>query len=243
MRIPACLKVSATIAAMVAMSTVSATAAITKISLNDIIVGSETTTLVTNGDFEDNSSGNGFQPTGWGRFGNMFYDTPGYTVPNNSSQVANFHIDGGGVGNYNQILNLLPNTEYVLSAYMWHLGDAGANQVGQVEIDLGDAAGEPNDGGGSIRIDQSNADANDGYFVSGTFNTADTGTSPQLRIFMVHGGVTTGWPNQPDGGLWDNVAVTTASSFVAPSLIPEPTSLTLLLGAGIMVLGLRRSRK
>jgi len=171
----------------------------------------------------------------------MFYDTPGYTVPNDSSQVANFHIDGGGVGNYNQQLNLLPNTEYVLSAYMWHLGGA-PDYVGQVEIDLNDSFGEPNDGGGSIRIDQSNPNANDGYFVSGTFNTADTGTTPFLRIFMVHGGLTTGWPNQPDGGLWDNVAVTLASEYVAPSLIPEPTSMTLLLGAGIVTLGLRRRR-
>ena len=218
-------------------------AVVVKMKLGDIIPGSETTSLVLNGDFEDFSSGNDFLPNGWGRFGNMFY-TGAVPVPNTGSSVARAHVDGGGANGYTQVLSLLGNTEYVLSAYVAHLGDA--SHLGRAELDLGDAFGEPDDGvdgGGSISVSQVDPDANSGYFIYGTFNTADTGTNPNLRAFIVVPGGTDNstWPNQPVGAIWDNIAVTPASSFVAPTAIPEPSSL-ILLGAATLA-GLRRRRR
>ena len=208
------------VVAVCLMAALPAQGVINKLKLADIIPGSETVTLVTNGDFEDNSSGNNFLPNGWQRFGNMFYDAPPpVPIPNTGNSVARVHIDGGGQNGYIQTLSLLPNTEYVLSAYIAHLGDA--THGGRAELDLGDVFGEPDDGvmgGGSISISQANTDANSGYFVSGTFNTAQTGTTPTLRAFMVvpPGTNNTNWPYQPTGAIWDNIAVTPVSAYVAP---------------------------
>lgn len=226
----------------VALLTLPAHAVVTMTSLNDIIPGSETvnTTIVTNGNFEDSSSGNTHTPVGWSRGGDMFYDGQpgGVNTPNTGTGSARMHIDNPTAtptGSYSQAISgLTVNTEYVLSAYIWHLGDG--SHGGQAEIDLGDAGGEP-----ELILSQASPDANDGYFFSGTFNTSTTSTAFTLRAFMVHPGVKTGWPNQPVSALWDNISITPANEFVAPSLIPEPGSAA-MLGLGAMAIVLRRRR-
>src|SRR5437016_9594477 len=95
----------------------------------------------------------------------------------NSGIVARAHVDGGApVSLYQRTINLEPNTSYVLSAYLWNMGD-GANHVTTV-IDLNDVPNEP-----QITLNSSDADAAQGYLVFRYFNTADTGSTVTLRAF------------------------------------------------------------
>ena len=205
------------------LSTLPSQADVTTVPLGGIAPGSETVTLVENGDFEDHSSGNIHSPTAWSRNGDMFYDgqPAGVIAPNSGTGTARMHIDhpdGPMTGIYMQeITGLEENTEYVLSAYMWNLGDI--DHAGIAFVDMNDVPGET-----ELALSEQDADARDGYFSYGTFNTANTGTSFTLRLFMVGPGlnVSTPWPDQPTSALWDNVAITPAAQFVAPTPDPEP---------------------
>lgn len=215
--------------------------AVVKLKLSDVNAGSESVSLVTNGDFEDTSSGNTHTPSGWSRNGDMFYDYDNsVNIPSMGTHTAKVHMDNAGnaTGRYEQSVTLTANTEYVLSAYIFHLGDG--THGGTAELDLNDMLGEPDDGGGSISISQADDSANGGYFVYGTFNSG-ANTSATVRAFMVTAGVPdTGWPQDPVGALWDNIAITEAGSFVAPTQVPEPGAVSLLSLAGIAFILRRR---
>ena len=150
--------------------------------------------------------------------------------------VATGNVDGGQpTGVYSQAITLAPNTEYVLSAYVWNFGVSG-NSV-SANVDLNDAAGEA-----QLGLTLVSPGAADGYFLSGTFNTTTTGTNLTVRVFydsLVGSG--SGLPSV--GAQWDNVAITPSSMFQPPLPVPEPASgVLLLIGAAFIGL-MAKSRR
>src|SRR5207249_998613 len=101
-------------------------------------------------------------------------------------------------------------TLYVLSAYLWNMGDA-ANHVTTV-IDMNDVSQEP-----QVTLNSSDANADAGYFVYRSFNTTDTGAIVTLRAFydgLAGGGASAAY--FPIAAQWDNLAITKAADFVPP---------------------------
>ncbi|HWI55877.1 MAG TPA: Ig-like domain-containing protein, partial [Bacillota bacterium] len=187
----------------------------TRLKLSSISPGTENVVLVTNGDFQSQGAVTSTNthpfPTGWTRQADMFADPGTNMVPANNGVVAEAYVSGGAsVGQYKRTLTLEPATDYVLSAYLWNLGDA-ANHVTTV-IDLNDAPQEP-----QITLSYSDTNADQGYFVYRSFNTANTGTNITLRIFYDNP-VGTGAAARyyPVGAQWDNLAITKLANFAAP---------------------------
>jgi hypothetical protein len=152
----------------------------TLLSLPSITPGTEQTQLVYNGDFQSQGpllNGAYPSPTGWSRAADMFTGAGVNTVPTDQSVVALARVDGGApVCMYSRTVNLLPNTDYVLSAYLWNMGDS-ANHVTTV-VDFNDAPQEP-----QLTLSWSNPDADQGYFAYRSFNTVNTGASVLVRVF------------------------------------------------------------
>jgi len=220
------------------------------ISLETVTPGSETVTLVTNGGFE-NGTGN-TNPDSWSRVGQSFYDTPttaGLTAFSNlpsSGKVAYYKsvVGTSQTGQYTQAISgLEENTDYVFSAYLWNNSVAAYGSSVAIVMDFSDH--RPDGPGTTVQEPQqvfqgSNTDAAKGYFAYQTFNTGTLkSTSFAMRIFASPTTYIEG-----EGGLemfaWDNVAITKASDFVAPTLIPEPSASML---GGLGLLALLRSRR
>jgi hypothetical protein len=186
----------------------------TRLELSTIVPGSENVQLVQNGDFQFQgptvNSEHPF-PIGWIRFGDMFAGPGLNMTAANGAVVARGHVDGGApVSLYHRTINLEPNTEYVLSGYLWNMGD-DANHVTTV-IDMNDVSGEP-----QITLDHSDSNADQGYFVYRSFHTADTGFSITFRAFYDgRAGTGTSPAHSPVGAQWDNLAITKASDFIPP---------------------------
>ena len=105
----------------------------TKLKLSTIIPGSENVQLVYNGDsqFQGPVSATNTHPfpTGWTRQADIFADPGTNLVTANAGVVARALVSGGaGVCMYSRVINLPPNTDYVLRAYLWNMGEA-ANRV------------------------------------------------------------------------------------------------------------------
>lgn len=190
----------------------------TRLQLSTIIPGTETVQLVANGDFQSQGTVTNTNthpyPTGWTRTADMFADPGTNMVAADNGVVARALVSGGAaVCQYQRAITLQPATDYVLSAYLWNLGDA-ANHV-TVVIDMSDVTGEP-----QITLSYSDANADQGYFVYRSFNTATTGTNLTLRAFY-DSRVGTGAASKyyPAGAQWDNLAITPAATFVAPAPI------------------------
>jgi hypothetical protein len=187
----------------------------THLKVSAIIPGSENVQLVYNGDYQFQgptvNSEHPF-PIGWTRVADMFAGPGINMVTANEDVVARGHVDGGVPASlYQRIIELEPNTAYVLSAYLWNMGDA-ANHVTTV-VDMNDAFQEP-----QITLSYADPNADQGYFMYRSFNTADTGNSVTLRAFY-DGPVGTGANAAyfPVGAQWDNIAVTKESDFVPPA--------------------------
>jgi hypothetical protein len=187
----------------------------TRLKLAGIIPGTENVQLVYNGDFQfqgpETSTNTHPFPTGWTRVADIYADAGANLVTANAGVVARALVSGGApVCQYRQAVNLAPDTDYVLSAYLWNMGEA-ANRVTTV-IDLNDAPQEP-----QITLSYSDANADRGYFVYRFFNTGLTGSNVTVRVF--YDGLTgTGaaaayWPLAAQ---WDNVAITRAVDFLPP---------------------------
>jgi hypothetical protein len=120
-------------------------AAQTRLRLSTIIPGSERVQLVYNGDFQFQGpliTNSHPLPAGWIRQADMFADPGINTVPGNSGVVALARVrTGGPICLYYRTVQLEPNTAYILSAYLWNMGDS-ANHVVTV-IDLNDVPNEP----------------------------------------------------------------------------------------------------
>jgi hypothetical protein len=209
------------------------------ISLNNVTPGSETVALVANGGFE---LGNGnTNPTSWTRGGGVLFDTPanaGLTEFSNLPTVGKVAyyksvVGTNAGGNYLQTVSgLEANTEYVFSAYLWNNSVAAFGSSRNLVMDMSDIPNEA-----QLVFAGSEANAAQGYFAYVTFNTANTGTTVPIRIFV-----------QPttyaSAGLqmvvWDHVAITKSADFVAPYLVPEPSA---ALHGGLGLLALLRRRR
>jgi hypothetical protein len=187
----------------------------TRLPLPSIAPGTEAVQLVTNGDFQAQgtvtSTNTHPSPTGWSRLADMFADPGRNMVPTDGGVVAQAWASGNAaVCKYQRTVTLQPATDYILSGYLWNLGDS-ANHVTTV-IDLNDAPNEP-----QITLSWSDPGADLGYFVYRGFNTTNTGTSVTVRLFydsLV--GTGTAAKYYPVAAQWDNVAITKASDFVPP---------------------------
>ena len=196
----------------------------TKLRLSTIIPGTENVQLVANGDFQSQGIVTATNthpfPTGWTRSADMFADPGTNMTPVNGGVVARALVNGGAaVCQYQRTITLQPATDYILSAYVWNLGDA-TNRVTTV-LDMGDAPGEP-----QITLAYSDASADQGYFVYRGFNTTTTGTNLTLRAFYdarVGNGAASKY--FPAGAQWDNLAITRAADFVAPAPIGSGTNI------------------
>ncbi len=186
----------------------------TALKLSSITLGTESVQLVYNGDFQlkGPESGNGYpNPIGWTRQADMFAGSGTNLVPMDGGVVALAYVSNSApVCMYSRTITLQPATDYVLSAYMWNLGDS-ANHV-SANIDMNDVPGEP-----QISITYNSANADKGYFVYRSFNTTNTGTTVTLRVFY-DGFTGTGAAASyyPLAAQWDNVAITVATNFIAP---------------------------
>jgi hypothetical protein len=188
----------------------------TKLRLSTIIPGTERVQSVYNGDFQFQGAVTATNthplPTGWARQADIFADPGTNMVQANNGVVARALVNGGApVCKYQRTLQLQPATDYILSAYLWNLGDA-ANHVTTV-IDMSDATGEP-----QVTLAYSEASADQGYFVYRSFSTTNTGTTVTLRAFYDNP-VGTGAASKyfPAGAQWDNLAITKATDFLAPA--------------------------
>lgn len=203
----------------------------TRLRLATIIPGTENVQLVANGDFQSQGTVTATNthpfPTGWSRLADIYADPGTNMTPANGGVVARALVNGGAsVAKYERPVQLQPATDYILSAYMWNLGDA-ANHVTTV-LDMSDAPGEP-----QITLAYSDASADQGYFVYRSFNTTTTGTNLTLRAFY-DARVGTGAAAKyfPAGAQWDNLAITRTADFVVPapvgsgSNIPPVVTLT-----------------
>lgn len=233
----------------IALSATAADAAL--ISLNTITPGTESVTLVANGDYESGASNT--TPTSWTRAGASFYDTDA-SAGLTSSGFSNIPTTGKvayyspGIsettigGSYSQAISgLEANTSYVFSAYLWNratTANTGTNK--SIVMDFNDnKPGAPIGDGVAIEEAQqvlaaTQTDAAAGYFAYVPFDTGVTGTAFTIRIFS-----TPGTYNAAGSFMaWDNVAITKSSNFVLP--VPEPST-ALLGGLGLLAL-LRRRR-
>jgi hypothetical protein len=193
----------------------SAQAQTTKLRLATTAPGTENVQLVYNGDFQFQGSATVTNthpfPAGWTRTAEMYADAGVNLALANEVVVARASVSGGAsIGQYRQVIQLAPNTDYVLSAYLWNMGEA-ANRVTTV-IDLNDAPQEP-----QITLAHSDANADQGYFAYRGFSTGVTGSNVTLRIFYDGftgtGARATYWPVAAQ---WDNVAITRAADFLPP---------------------------
>ena len=150
----------------------------------------------------------------------MFADPGTNMATANNEVVARALVNGGAsVCQYQRTITLQPATDYILSAYLWNLGDA-ANHVTTV-IDMSDATGEP-----QITLSYSDANADEGYFVYRNFNTTNTGTNVTLRAFYdARVGTGTASKYFPAGAQWDNLAITKVTDFLAPAPVGSGTNL------------------
>lgn len=186
----------------------------TQIRLSAMTPGTEQVQLVPNGDFQQlGMPVNGFLPDspGWSRFGEMYVGPGSNMVAADQGVVAQGVVSQANpASGYFRSLTLQPATEYVVSAYLWNLGDSN-NHVTTV-VDLNDAPDE-----GQLTLSATDPAADRGCFVYVSFNTSTTGSNITLRCF--YDGLTgTGAAPQyyPVGAQWDNLAITRADLFRAP---------------------------
>jgi len=197
----------------------------TLLKLSTITPGTELVQLVTNGDFQAQGpliTNNHPFPDGWTRQGDVFVGPGTNMVAADNGVVARGHVDKSApVGLYWRTVSLSPNTEYVLSGYLWNMGNA-ANHVTAV-FDLNDAPQEP-----QVTLNYADPNADQGYFVYRYFNTANTGTNVTVRAFydgFVGAGTAPAY--FPVAAQWDNVAITKAAEFALPqtnSVVPLQVS-------------------
>jgi hypothetical protein len=186
----------------------------TQLKLSTITPGTESVQLVYNGDFQfqgplQNNSHP--LPDGWNRQADMFVGPGTHLVQTDGGVAALAYLSNAApVGTYSRTITLQPATDYVLSAYMWNMGDS-ANHVTTV-IDMSDAPGEP-----QMTLSYGSANADQGYFVYRSFNTTTTSTTVTLRVFYDGLAGTGAAANYfPLAAQWDNIAITKAANFIPP---------------------------
>ncbi len=213
------------LALLISLSAVSAE---TRIRFADIAAGTEAVTIVPNGDFAGGE-------TGWNRIdGDMIVAgaPEGASVPAGTGPLAISRIAGNSAhGQYRRDITLEGDTEYVLSARMWELGDDN-HHVDVVVVDLNDAGLWTPDGiwEGQLTLYPDTPDGQNGYFIYDTFTTPPGPQTVTLRLFYTGLYETDdNWPITPFAAMWDNIAVTPADQFAEP-LPDDPTPPDTLTG-------------
>lgn len=200
----------------------------TGLPLDDYVAGTEATnnTIVSNGGFENVSSG---QPVGWTLQNSHQVGGPlGANIGNSGNFAAQGNLGAAdpttGYNGYSQVVNLLPNTTYVLSAYMWNFGlnfdlavaevrDSSDAFVTNIALTRQDASGQ--DPGLIL-------DGSRGVFGFRGFSSGAGGNFTVLVKFDLDETVAGTRPNV--AGQLDNVAITPFAEFSPPRAVPEPTA-------------------
>jgi hypothetical protein len=225
----------ATLAGSALLSSSAFGAALT-VPLTTTNAGTETVSLAPNGDFEGGRGYLNCFPDNWTvRSGDSWVSNssaaPVTTFASDSNSVvvwpaeSNLQYIGYSAGS----ISLTANTEYVLSAYLWY-GMTG----GKISLDLTDA--QFDDGTGRVSVTPSTPGATTGVFTYQYFNTATTGTNVIPRV-LIEGANGLG----SFGAVVDNIAITPAADFVAPSSVPEPVTGSLAACGALFILGRRRA--
>lgn len=236
-----------------------ADATIVKIPLSQMVIGSEVTnsTLAPNGGFEQNLNGDTPQfPINWNSMNSaVMTATPVHVPAGHESYFGNFAFQAQSARLANEAYTgymkqaeaadhwpvaLQENTDYVVSAYVWVIGNADHHM--RATIDLADVSNEL-----EMRVSWDEPHAAQGLFIYGIFNTGQIGgnqTRPTLRVFAdskvgLDAAVQTLFPVVVQ---FDNVRVTPLADFVAPTPVPEPVSMSLLALGELAMLRRRRQR-
>lgn len=185
--------------------------------LNQYQAGTENTTLITNGNFENGTTG--FSVGGDGTVGAPI------NPPNPASTVGNLAFQAGSSGSLTTLspIALNQNTQYVISGYLWDFGgfswvsaqDAAAS-TGTTELELFENSGQP-------------------YFM---YTDPINGSDFPNGLVLSANGSSLGSLNNPIAQI-DNLAVTPVSQFTPPT--PEPTIIGVTVLSGMLLL--RRSRR
>ena len=163
-----------------------------------IEVGSETADLVPNGDFAAGE-------TGWTRIGPASVSKPVAPFPDAAVMVAQPGAANEPVGQFWRGLTLEPDTDYVLSGYLWNLGTP--EQSARVFIDL--LGVKP------INVYAMPDKTRGGAFVMMPFSTKNTGTKVTLRAWYDS---PKGWVDGMPAMQAARLAITRADRFKPPQL-------------------------
>lgn len=170
----------------------------------------EVADLVANGDFERMEAAG--KPLGWSVNGDIAAGNaavplpkgwPGKTVvttnPARLKQIA---------ATMTLPVKLKPNTDYVLSGYMWNMPHGTQTVMANIDVGL------ETPGYMRLTISPRFGACASGYFVYGRFNTAKTGTNTLVRIFY-DGSYGLTDPSVVSAQ-WDRIAITEATKFKPP---------------------------
>ncbi len=235
------------IVAITVAATAFATAAFgnsgTLLPLNQYQAGTEVTnnTNVLNRGFEAVTAGT---PDVWANVGG----SPGVAAPIGPNVTPSVHqtkaANFPGTNSvqrsiWEQPVTVAANTNYVLSGYLWNYSTTSLDTVAIEARTFPTMPLNASFLGNVALTPGSNPSAADGVFGYQTINTGGNTSIAIQALFNF---------NSPSGGSQagsiaqiDNISLTLATEFVPPSLVPEPTSLTLLAGFGLAAL--RRSRR
>jgi hypothetical protein len=193
-----------------------------QLALSQYQAGTEQTTLVPNGNFEDPGTSVGGQfpnPTGWTRDGEMYAATPTFSNLANTGSFAAQLKDTLFPGSYSRPAPAMTaNKNYVLSAYVWNSGRTGAGSSGDLAtVKLLDP---PNSLFNNVSMTLE-ATATDGGAGSGGYlmyimvNQAQTAAWSTVNIQVISEYGSIGGPLPNPWSQYDNVALTPAEDFVA----------------------------
>ena len=180
-------------------------------------------TLIDNGNFENGLDGwsNSTSP------GNFALDSTLFMSSSHSVRsVPNSGFDGPGFA-LSHSVDITGGETYVLSGFI----NTRDMATGNLYIDMNDVAFDPNLGSGELSYN-----TDEWQFLYQSF-LPDAGVS-SLTVRLVHDS------NVPSGesGYFDDIAITPVSSFVAPTVVPEP-SISTLMGAGLSLLAINGWRR
>jgi hypothetical protein len=216
-----------------------------QLPLSQYQAGTESTTLVSNGNFEAVS---GSDPTIWTEtvagMSTAAHVAGTNTNPSVFGSIAahGFDID---LAEYSQPIAINPAEAYVLSGYVWNFGNPGPAPHTATDFDPGDQAIIELVGSSATRtlllepIALDDGSGSQGYFVYDTVPAGFFGTDTSVSLDVRNDLDTAGpWPGVVTQ--FDNVAFTPAGSFAPPTQVPEPTTLTLLAAGALSLLRRRR---